>query len=80
METAVLYEPHAPLIIEDLELNQPDYGEVRIKLQASGVCHSDWHIIKGEWTHVPLPVIRRRLRGPGPGRSRLPRAGVRINP
>ena len=57
MKTAVLYETHAPLIIEELELNQPAHGEVRIKLQASGVCHSDWHIIKGEWTHVPLPVI-----------------------
>ena len=57
MKTAVLYEVHAPLIIEELELNQPAHGEVRIKLQASGVCHSDWHVIKGEWTHVPLPVI-----------------------
>ncbi len=57
MKTAVLYEPRTPLIIEELELNQPDHGEVRVKLMASGVCHSDWHVIKGDWTHIPLPII-----------------------
>ncbi len=23
----------------------------------SGVCHSDWHVVKGEWGHVPLPTV-----------------------
>ena len=30
---------------------------VRVRLVASGVCHSDWHIVKGEWPHIPIPSI-----------------------
>jgi S-(hydroxymethyl)glutathione dehydrogenase / alcohol dehydrogenase len=57
MQAAVLYEPNTPLRIEEFEL--PDLGpqHVRVKLVASGVCHSDWHIVKGEWPHIPIPSI-----------------------
>ena len=24
---------------------------------ASGVCHSDWHVVKGEWTDAPKPLV-----------------------
>ena len=49
MKAAVLYEPNTPLVIEDLDLDAPKHGEVLVRMEASGVCHSDWHIIKGEW-------------------------------
>lgn len=57
MRGAVLYEPNTPLVIEEFDL--PDVGadHVRVRLVASGVCHSDWHIIKGEWPHIPVPTI-----------------------
>ena len=32
------------------------YGD-RVRLIASGVCHSDWHIVKGEWPFFELPII-----------------------
>ena len=57
MKAAVLYEPKTPLVIEELELDEPGPGEVLVKLIASGVCHSDWHVVKGEWTHIPLPSV-----------------------
>ena len=58
METkaAVLYEPNTPMVIETLDLQEPQEGEVLVKIAAAGVCHSDFHIMKGEWTH-PLPVV-----------------------
>ena len=58
METkaAVLYEPNTPMVIETLDLEEPKEGEVLVKIAAAGVCHSDFHIMKGEWTH-PLPVV-----------------------
>ena len=40
MKAAVLYEPKK-LIVEDVELEKPRFGEVLVKLSASGVCHSD---------------------------------------
>ena len=57
MKAAVLYDYNTPLKIEDLELAEPGDGEVLIKLMAAGVCHSDWHIVKGEWTRHPLPIV-----------------------
>ena len=57
MKAAVLYEPKTPLKIEELDLNEPGPGEVLVKLMASGVCHSDWHIVKGDWTYHVLPTV-----------------------
>ena len=57
MKAAVLYEPNTPLKIEELDLNEPGPGEVLVKLMASGVCHSDWHIVKGDWTYHVLPTV-----------------------
>ena len=57
MKAAVLYEPNTPLVIEDLELGEPASGEMLVKIMASGVCHSDWHVVKGEWTRHPLPTV-----------------------
>ncbi len=53
MKAAVCYEFGKPLVLEDIELAPPGPGEVRVKLTATAVCHSDIHDIKGE---LPGPV------------------------
>ena len=57
MKAAVLYKPETNLIIEEMDLKEPGPEEVLIKMISSGVCHSDWHMIKGEWNHLPLPSM-----------------------
>ena len=57
MKAAVLYEPNSLLRIEELDLGEPGPNQVLVKMQASGVCHSDWHVVKGEWPDVPLPAV-----------------------
>ena len=57
MKAAVLYEAKTPLQIETFDLPGTGPGQVRVRLLASGVCHSDWHVIKGDWPHIPLPAI-----------------------
>ena len=57
MRAAVLYEAKTPLVIEEMDQDEPGPGEVMVKMMASGVCHSDWHVAKGEWTHVPIPAV-----------------------
>lgn len=43
--------------IEDVELDEPQRGEVLVRLAASGLCHSDEHILTGDM-HVPgFPYI-----------------------
>lgn len=56
MRAAVLHEPGRPLAIEDVELDPPKRGEVRVKVAAAGICHSDLHVMKGEW-RTDLPIV-----------------------
>jgi S-(hydroxymethyl)glutathione dehydrogenase/alcohol dehydrogenase len=53
MKAAVLYEVDTPLKLEDVTLDDPQENEILVKLEATGVCHSDLHYIKGD---LPLPV------------------------
>jgi NDMA-dependent alcohol dehydrogenase len=53
---ALLRQPNTPFTIETLTLDDPRAGEVRIKLAACGVCHSDWHLVAGTTRH-PMPVV-----------------------
>lgn len=57
MRAAVAYEAKAPVAIEEVELAPPGPREVLVRLAASGVCHSDWHILKGEWGDRQFPLI-----------------------
>ena len=57
MQAVVAYKPNTPLVVEDVEVEKPGAKEVLVRLMASGVCHSDWHIIKGEWGDALFPLI-----------------------
>ncbi len=48
--------PRRPLEIEELELGPPGEGEVLVRMVASGVCHSDLHVVDGEWER-PTDVV-----------------------
>ncbi len=41
MKAAVCYEYGKPLVIEDLDIDAPQRGEVKVKLVATAICHSD---------------------------------------
>jgi S-(hydroxymethyl)glutathione dehydrogenase/alcohol dehydrogenase len=56
VKAAVLNSIGGPFTIEQLDLDGPQHGEVLVKLVASGVCHSDWHLVTGATKH-PLPVV-----------------------
>ena len=56
MKAAVSYEPGMTLKLEDVTLDDPKEFEVLVELKASGVCHSDYHIVKGDWPH-DLPLV-----------------------
>jgi Zn-dependent alcohol dehydrogenase len=48
VKAAVLREVGAPLTLEDVELDEPRAGEVRVRIEAAGVCHSDLHYMTGD--------------------------------
>ena len=55
VRAAVLRSAAAPATIEPLTLAEPRAGEVRVRILASGVCHSDLHVRDGDWPR-PLPI------------------------
>ena len=44
------------LEVTDVQLAPPGPGEVLVRIAAAGVCHSDLHVIRGEWTRM-LPTV-----------------------
>jgi len=56
MKAAVLTEINKPLELLDLELDPPKAGEARVKMKATGVCMSDWHMMNGDWP-AKLPLV-----------------------
>jgi len=46
VKAAVLNAPNGPLDIEDLQIDKPGPREVLLRTSASGVCHSDLHLIR----------------------------------
>jgi NDMA-dependent alcohol dehydrogenase len=47
-KAAVLYGPHTEYQIEEIDLDPPKEGEVLVKFAASGMCHSDEHLVTGD--------------------------------
>ena len=56
MKAAVLYETGQPLRVEDVELDGPRDGEVLVRIGAAGVCHSDYHFMRGDLS-IGLPCV-----------------------
>src|SRR5688572_28971857 len=50
---AILWETGAEWSVEDIELDDPKAGEVKVKLAASGLCHSDEHLVTGDMVLPP---------------------------
>lgn len=58
MKAAVARQFGHPLVIEDVAVPTPGPGEVLVKIEATGVCHTDLHAIDGDWPVKPImPLI-----------------------
>jgi Zn-dependent alcohol dehydrogenase len=52
----VLTAPGA-VALEEIVVDEPEPGEVAVRIEASGVCHTDLHVVEEDgWGH-PLPVL-----------------------
>ena len=43
------HEVNKPLVVEDVEVLEPGAHEGRVKWAANGVCHSDLHVMTGDY-------------------------------
>ena len=55
-DAAVLWETGAEWKVERIDLDDPKEGEVLVRLAASGMCHSDEHVVTGD-SPLPLPLV-----------------------
>jgi S-(hydroxymethyl)glutathione dehydrogenase/alcohol dehydrogenase len=56
VKAAVLRAINEPLVIEDIQLDEPDAFEVVIEVAAAGLCGSDVHYMRGDFGHE-LPAV-----------------------
>ena len=81
MKAAVSYARDQALVIEDVALDPPQEGEVKVRVAATAICHSDVHYLRGDWA-IPRPFIAGHETGgtvvaTGPGVS-LVQPGERV--
>ncbi len=61
MKAALLREFGKPFTIDDVPAPEPAAGQVLVRVDACGACHSDVHLAHGEWEgfkpRMPMPLI-----------------------
>jgi propanol-preferring alcohol dehydrogenase len=58
MKAAVVHEFGAPLVVEEVPRPEPGPGQVLVRVEAAGLCHTDIHAARGEWpVKATLPLI-----------------------
>ncbi len=55
MKAAVVREFGKPLAIEEVAVPRPGPGQILVRIEASGVCHTDLHAAHGDWPVKPKP-------------------------
>jgi propanol-preferring alcohol dehydrogenase len=55
MRAAVVTDFTAPLEIQEIPVPEPGPDEVLVRIEASGLCHTDIHAARGDWPVKPTP-------------------------
>jgi len=55
MHAAVVEQFGKPLVFRDFDIPTPGAGEILVKTEACGVCHTDLHAANGDWPVKPTP-------------------------
>ncbi|MEU4422977.1 zinc-dependent alcohol dehydrogenase [Actinoplanes sp. NPDC024001] len=53
MRAAVVTAFNQPLEIKEVPIPEPGPGKIRVRLEASGLCHTDIHAARGDWPVKP---------------------------
>ena len=54
---ALIWEFNQPWSVEEIEIGDPHKGEVKVQMEASGMCHSDHHLVTGGIPMAGFPVL-----------------------
>jgi S-(hydroxymethyl)glutathione dehydrogenase/alcohol dehydrogenase len=54
---AILYGEGQEFKVEEIEVDDPKENEVLVHIAATGLCHSDYHMVTGEYGPLHFPMI-----------------------
>jgi S-(hydroxymethyl)glutathione dehydrogenase/alcohol dehydrogenase len=54
---ALVWSLDQPWSIEEIEIGDPRKGEVKVQLEAAGLCHSDHHLLTGDIPTAAYPIL-----------------------
>lgn len=72
MKAMILTAPRTPLVLVERPAAQPQAGQLRLRVEACGVCRTDLHVVDGDLPFPKLPLVPGheivgRIVGIGPG-------------
>src|SRR6201986_1639110 len=83
MRAMVLHRAHERLVMGERPQAAPGPGQVRVRVEACGICRTDLHVVDGELPNPKLPIVpgheivgRVEAVGEGVGLNRGARVGV----
>lgn len=56
-KAAIAYDFKKPLVVEEIQVAPPKAHEIRVKVYASGICHTDDHALSGGMASLNFPVV-----------------------
>ena len=56
IKAAVTHSAGAPYVIEEVNLAEPKFDEILVRIVASGICHTD-DVVRNQFIPVPLPAV-----------------------
>ncbi len=66
MKAAVVTDFTRPLEVQDLPIPEPGEGQVLVRMETCGLCHTDIHAAHGDWPVKPNPPFVPGHEGVGP--------------
>jgi S-(hydroxymethyl)glutathione dehydrogenase/alcohol dehydrogenase len=54
---ALIWDFNQPWSVEEIEIGEPRKGEVKVQMEAVGLCHSDHHVVTGDIPMAAFPML-----------------------
>jgi S-(hydroxymethyl)glutathione dehydrogenase / alcohol dehydrogenase len=54
---ALIWDFNQPWSVEEIEIGEPRRGEVKVQVEAAGLCHSDHHVVTGDIPMAAFPML-----------------------
>jgi S-(hydroxymethyl)glutathione dehydrogenase / alcohol dehydrogenase len=54
---ALVWDFNQPWSVEEIDIGEPRRGEVKVQMEAAGLCHSDHHVVTGDIPMAAFPML-----------------------